>query len=78
MARRLESFPASATSRYPWDEWLDGSPWELVRGDDFTSRSTTLRANAQIQAKKRGGTVRTKAAQTTDGREAVVIQYQRD
>lgn len=77
MARKLESFPVSATSLYPWDEWLDGSPWELVHGEDFTSRSTTLRANAQVQAKKRGGTARTKAVQTTDGRDAVVIQYQR-
>jgi hypothetical protein len=34
MARRLEAFPASASTRYPWAEWPDGSPWELVRGED--------------------------------------------
>ena len=42
MARRLEAFPASASARYPWDQWLDGSPWELVRGEDFHSKLSTL------------------------------------
>jgi hypothetical protein len=76
MARRLDAFPAPASARYPWDEWLDGSAWELVRGDDFQSRLTTLRANAQAQAKRRGGRARSKAVRTTDGREAVVIQFE--
>lgn len=78
MARRLDSFPAPVGARYPWDEWLDGSVWELVRGDDFSSRTSTLRANAQIQAKKRGGRVRSKSAKVPDGREAVVIQFERE
>lgn len=76
MARRLETFPAATGARYPWDEWLDGAAWQLVRGDDFHAKTSTLRANAQIQAKKRGGRVRTKAVEQ-DGREAIVIQFQR-
>jgi hypothetical protein len=75
MARKLEDFPSRpSTARYPWDEWLDGSPWELVRGDDFQAKPTTFRANAQTQAKKRGGRVRSRAIDV-DGREAVVIQF---
>lgn len=77
MARRLEAFPASASARYPWDQWLDGSPWELVRGEDFHSKLSTLRANAQVQARKRGGHARSKAVTTQDGRDAVVIQFER-
>jgi hypothetical protein len=77
MARRLESFPAPVGARYPWDEWLDGSVWELIHGEDFQSRLGTLRANAQLQAKKRGGRVRSKTVRTDDRREAVVIQFER-
>ena len=78
MARKLESFPAPFGTRYPWGEWLDGSDWELVRGDDYNSRTSSLRANAQIQAKKRGGRVRSKSAKVPDGREAIVIQFERE
>jgi hypothetical protein len=77
MARRLEAFPAPKGARYPWDQWLDGSVWELVRGEDYQSKLSTLRANAQIQAKKRGGHARSKAVTAGDGREAVVIQFER-
>jgi len=77
MARRLESFPAATAARHPWDEWLDGSVWELVPGADFQAKLSTLRANAQLQAKKRGGHTRSKVVKTDDGREAVVIQFER-
>ena len=76
MARRMETFPAAAGARYPWDDWLDGSVWELVRGEDFHSKASTFRANAQIQAKRRGGRVRSKSMDAS-GREALVIQFQR-
>lgn len=76
MARRLEGFPAATGARYPWDEWLDGSVWELIRGSDFQSKTPTFRANAQLQAKKRGGRARTKKVEV-DGREAVVVQFDR-
>jgi hypothetical protein len=46
MPRKLEQFPAAATSRYPWDDLLDGSPWELVSGEDFTSKASTFMARA--------------------------------
>jgi hypothetical protein len=76
MARRLDAFPAPTGTRYPWSEWLDGSVWELVRGADFDSKTATFRTNVQTQAKKRGGRARSKAV-TADGREAVVIQFER-
>lgn len=74
MPRKLERFPSAATSRYAWDELLDGEPWELVSGDDFTAKPTTLIANARVQAKRRGGSVRTRLLQNGD-RPSVVIQF---
>lgn len=76
MARKLDTFPSVTGARYPWDEWLDGSVWELVRGDDFQAKMATFRANTQVQAKRRGGRVRSRAVDATD-REGVVIQFQR-
>ena len=76
MARKLDTFPTAAGSRYPWDEWLDGNVWELVHGDDFTAKPSTFRSIASGQAKKRGGKMRTRSVEA-DGRPAVVIQFQR-
>lgn len=77
MARKLDNFPADSNARYPWDEWLDGSAWELRRGEDFDAKPATLKTNAQSQAKKRNGRVRSRMTDTTEGREALVIQFQR-
>ena len=76
MPRKLERFPAAAASRYPWDELLDGDPWELVADEDFVAKPTTLIANARAQAKRRGGTVRTRLLQNGD-RASIVIQFRR-
>jgi hypothetical protein len=77
MARVIDTFPAAVSkSRYPWDRWLDGQVWELVAGEDFTSKPETLRQNAAIQAAKRDGTVKTRLLD--DGqRQVVVLQFQR-
>jgi len=76
MAKKLEKFPDRGKARYPWSEWLDGDPWELTKGEDFQCKPSTLRANAQTQAKKRNGRVRTAQA-TENGRQTVVLQFQR-
>ena len=75
MPRKLERFPAATGAvRYPWDELLDGDPWELVSGVDFTAKPTTLIANARVQAKRRGGNVRTRLLQNGE-RASVVLQF---
>ena len=74
MPRKLEQFPSVATRRYPWDELLDGDAWELVAGEDFTCKPTTFIANARIQAKRRGGNVRTRLFQNGD-RASVIVQF---
>jgi hypothetical protein len=70
----LEDFPPASTPSYPWDEWLNGQPWELRRGDDFAGKVPTLRATAKSQAKKRGGTLRTRSFSRDDG-EYLVVQF---
>ena len=75
MARRVEVFPAlGARSQYPWDEWLDGSAWELEVGVDFKANTRTFRSSAITQAKKRGGKIRTRMLRD-DGRELFYVQY---
>jgi hypothetical protein len=75
MPRKLEQFPvATGSARYPWDELLNGDAWELVSGDDFTSKPSTLVQNARAQAKRRGGNVRTRLFENGH-RTSVVIQF---
>jgi len=77
MARVIDTFPApKTTSRYPWDEWLDGQIRELVAGEDFTSKPETLRQNAALQAQKRGGRAKTRLLD--DGEQKVIVlQFER-
>jgi hypothetical protein len=75
MARKLETFPAVAsTSKYAWDQLLDGQPWECIQGEDFLSRPTTFVANARTQAKRRGGTIRTRNTSEGD-RISIALQF---
>jgi hypothetical protein len=74
MSRKLERFPAAATSRYPWDDLLNGEVWELVSGEDFKSKPTTIIQSARVQARRRGGSVRTRLFQNGENA-SVVIQF---
>jgi hypothetical protein len=75
MARVIENSPARRIPiSYPWDEWLDGRVWELVAGDDFSSKPETIRQNAAVQAQRRGGNVKTRLV--ADGeRQVVILQF---
>lgn len=77
MARRVEQFPDLPTkSRYPWGEWMDGSVWELVPGEDFKGKPATFRSVALGQAKKRGGKVRTSLLRGTEGQpDRLYVQF---
>ena len=75
MAKRLHEFPQTR-SAYPWDEYLDGSPWELTHGEDFTSKLSTFRMNAKVQAEKRGGKLRTSLQRGEGGSpDKLIIQF---
>jgi hypothetical protein len=66
MAQRVDQFPDQPSkSIYPWDDWLDGAVWELEAGTDFRGTSSTFRSVAIVQARKRGGKVRTRLIRST-------------
>lgn len=56
MARRLDDYefaPGQGRSQYPWQDWLDGNVWELVRGEDFHVAPSSFRGAAQSAAARK-------------------------
>jgi hypothetical protein len=53
MAKQVEEFPPRYKHR-DWTPLLDGSIWQLTRGEDFVNDPKTMRSTA-IQAAKRAG-----------------------
>jgi hypothetical protein len=79
VAQRMDEFPdAPVQSNYPWDEWFDGSVWELTPGEDFKGKPATFRASAVAQAARRDGKVRTRKIISPDGEERLYLQFYRD
>lgn len=73
MARKLEVFPEPASRRTRLDPFLDGSVWELVRGEDYEGQTRTFVQTARDHAKARGGRLRTRKLEGE--RDGVVIQF---
>jgi hypothetical protein len=45
--------------KYPWDEWLDGSTWQITPGEDFACIAESFRRVAGAAARRQGGHART-------------------
>ena len=74
--RKLKSFPArQRRTKYPWDQWLDGSVWELRKGSDYDIDTLSLRALAGKAAKRAGTRVRTKLIRNNRGESLVIQAY---
>ena len=71
MARQLNEFPQRAKRRDDIERYLDGSPWELTQGEDFTGKPQSYVSTARELAKERGGRLRTRKVDE----QKVVIQY---
>lgn len=56
MAEKIEAFTIQKTrsSRYPWDEWTDGSIWRITRGEDFDVKPVSVVGTIYSKAKARG------------------------
>jgi hypothetical protein len=79
VAQRIDVFPdAPSQSVYPWDEWFDGSVWELTPGEDFAGQPATFRASAVAQAVRRDGKVQTRKLRAEDGTERLYLRFFRD
>lgn len=61
--RILKEFPAPRTAgrkpTYPWDEWIDGKPRELVQGVHFECEPKSLRTLIHRTAPKYGMNAKT-------------------
>lgn len=54
MARRVRGIGESRRGKYPWDEWLDGSAWEMKYQTDFSTSPVEFTRTARRAAKARG------------------------
>lgn len=58
MARRVERFEKDvqqeALRRYPWEQWCDGSIWEIRQGEDYDVPTENMRVNLHERAKQLG------------------------
>jgi hypothetical protein len=78
MARQLDQFPADeaprAGRRYPWDDWTNGSAWEIRRGEDYDVATENMRVNLHMKADSLGRKVRTKKINDAEG-EGLVFEF---
>lgn len=69
MPRVLEALPvakrgnAGRDEKYPFDEWFDGNVYELVEGEDFDSKRSTMATVIHGAANKRDMIVQTRMTQ---------------
>src|SRR3954463_1682210 len=71
MPRVLEELPKAArgpggggrAEKYPFDEWFDGNVYELVEGEDFDAKRSTLATVIHNAATKRDLIVATRMTQ---------------
>ena len=76
MAKKLNEFPGGdipTRAKYPWDEWLDGSPWLLRKGEDYLTNTDSFRAVANKAARDRARKLKTRTVKDKDG-EGIAIQ----
>lgn len=62
MATKLDSFEFGRTRegvKHPWNEWLNGDIWKLVRGVDFKPTVANFRNAAYVEGKRRNLKVNT-------------------
>src|SRR3954469_20083382 len=69
MPRVLDDLPKAVrgnvgrSEKYPFDEWFDGNVYELVEGEDFDSKRSTLATVIHNAATKRDLIVQTRMTQ---------------
>lgn len=75
MARKIKALAQHGGRKYPWEEWLDGSAWELVVGTDFAVTIESFRSTAIGKARDMGGKLHTRVVK--DGK-ALQIQFYKE
>ena len=78
MGRRLDTFPGEAPRgqrKYPWDEWTDGSTWEIRRGEDYDVATENMRVNLHMKADSLRCKVRTHKFEDDDQSEGLIFRF---
>jgi hypothetical protein len=70
VAKKLEEFDFESdtvikSSKYAWDEWLNGDIWQLVEHVDFKVKRASFKITVLNNAKKRG--LKVNIAEVEDG-----------
>lgn len=76
MATELNELPSvirNAHSKYPWNEWLNGSPWMIKRGEDFECSQLTMAQNLRTRAHRENRGVTVRSERSGDG--ALYFQF---
>lgn len=82
MPEKLETFEfqrktgkAGRPSKYPWNEWLNGTTWKLTPAELAAANvtATSFRGSLYAQARKRGLVLNVNIIDETDG-EAIVFR----
>lgn len=80
MARELDSFEDARKSlrraerKYPWSQWANGKPWEVVHGTDFECGPDSF--VAILRAKARTLTMKVRIRRGFDDNDTAVIAFQ--
>jgi hypothetical protein len=77
--KQLNSFDwggggAGRPQKYPWGEWENGKPWEIVKGEDYHVSSQNMQVNLHMRAAKDNKVVRTRTRREVAG-EKLVFQF---
>jgi hypothetical protein len=77
MAKKLAKFDfpnhGAGRSKYPLDEWFNGSIWKLTRGEDYTITTAHMRSVLYTAARNRG--LRLMSSIQDDGNSIVISVY---
>lgn len=50
-------------SKYPWEKWLDGNPWLIYAGEDFTCAAVSIVSSANKWAARRGFSIQSSVSE---------------
>ena len=77
MAERLAELPKGrgGSSTAVKDEWLDGTAWRLIKGEDYERSTSAQRAALSAAGRARGLRLRSRVGREQDGTECLLIQF---
>lgn len=61
--------------KYPWEQWENGSAWEIERGRHYDIASENMQVNLHMRAARDNLEVATERVKTEGGREGVRFQF---